>query len=349
MIKINIASCRIWLLLMFLMLSSFFGYSQQQKDSVAENMLRYQRYNGGWAKAVHGKKISYDHALTKEQVNQVVQEKNLNDATIDNKATTKEINYLFEAFGKTRDSAYLLAAEKGLDYLLNAQYDNGGWPQYYPDSSLYRSQVTFNDNAIINVLILLNNVANKKSVFAAAHARYIPRCRMAVNKGIDCILKTQIIVNGQKTAWNQQYNKTTLLPEKARSFELVGLAASESVAIVAFLMRIPKPSIAIKTAIKGAMTWFEQVAIKGYRLDHIIAADQPTGKDAIVVKDPNSTLWARYYEIETNRPFFCGRNGVKKYNLKEIENERRAGYSWYGTWPARLIEKDYPRWLLKNE
>jgi len=346
--KIHIANCRIKLLLFCLAWVPFFGYSQQQKDPVAENMLLYQRDNGGWAKAFHGEKITYNYTFNKAEVRQIVGEKTLKDATIDNKATTREINYLFAAFGKTLDSAYLAAAEKGLDYLLSAQYDNGGWPQYYPDSSLYRSQVTFNDNAIINVLIVLNNVANKKGVFAAAHARYIRPCRVAVSKGIDCILKTQIVVKGQKTAWNQQYNKTTLLPEKARSFELVGLAASESAAIVAFLMRIPWPSAAVKSAINSAMAWFKQVELKGYRLKHISAPDETSGKDAILVKDPNSTIWARYYEIGTNRPFFSGRDSQKKYNLKEIENERRAGYAWYGTWPARLIEKAYPAWLLKN-
>jgi hypothetical protein len=33
-----------------------------------------------------------------------------------------------------------------------------------------------------------------------------------------------------------------------------------------------------------------------------------------------------------------------RYALSEIERERRAGYAYYGTWPANLIETDYPRW-----
>jgi len=335
-------------LLLLAILRPGYGYSQPKKDPVAENMLLYQRYNGGWAKAVHGKKITYNHPLGPAEIQQIAREKIFKDATIDNGTTTKEINYLFAAYHATHNSDYLKAAQKGLDYLLKAQYTNGGWPQYYPDSSLYRSQVTFNDNAIINVLRLLNKVADRTGPFAAADEHYIPLCRDAVNRGIDCILKTQITVNGKKTAWNQQYNKTTLLPEKARSFELVGLAASESAAIVDFLMRIAKPSAAVKAAINSAMRWFKETAIKGFRFDHINAPGQPTGKDAILVRDSDATIWARYYEIGTNRPFFCGRDGQKKYNLKEIENERRAGYAWYGTWPKRLIDKTYPAWILKN-
>lgn len=323
------------------------SYSQQETDKIADNMLLDQRYNGGWAKAFHGKKITYDHVFSAAQKKQIKMQRALNDATIDNKATTREINYLLKAYSKTHKSAYLLSAEKGLDYLLEAQYDNGGWPQYYPDSSLYRSQVTFNDNAIINVLQLLGNVVGQKREFSAVDSKYVGPCQEAVSKAIDCILKTQIVVDGRKTVWNQQYNKATLLPEKARSFELVGLAASESAAIVDFLMQVPQPSDAVKDAINSAMAWFKKVAIKGYRFVHIAVPKEPTGKDAILVKDANSIIWARFYEIGTNRPFFSGRNSEKKYNLKEIEDERRVGYAWYGSWPARLIDQEYPAWLLK--
>ena len=56
----------------------------------------------------------------------------------------------------------------------------------------------------------------------------------------------------------------------------------------------------------------------------------PKGRDQVLVDDPSATepLWARFYDIETNRPFFCGRDGVKKWSLNEIEAERRAGYAW---------------------
>lgn len=324
------------------------AFSQRKTDPVAENILIYQRYNGGWAKAFNNKKITYEQVITKGEQAQIINRRSRKDATIDNHATSREIDYLLNAYHETDNAAYLKSAEKGLSYLLKAQYGNGGWPQYYPDSSLYRSQITFNDNAIINVMKVLYKVANRQGNYAAVKAKYVPLCTEAVKRGIDCILKTQIVVDGKKTAWNQQYNKSTLLPEKARSFELVGLATSESVAIIEFLMKLPHPSTAVKEAINAAMSWFEKVAIKGYSLSHFDAPDQPIGKDAKLVKDDHATIWARFYEIGTNRPFFSGRNSVKKYRLSEIENERRVGYAWYGSWPAQLIHKTYPAWLKIN-
>jgi hypothetical protein len=42
-----------------------------------------------------------------------------------------------------------------------------------------------------------------------------------------------------------------------------------------------------------------------------------------------------------------GRDGVKKATLAEIENERRAGYAYAGTWAAKLLAKEYPKWQQK--
>ena len=41
---------------------------------------------------------------------------------------------------------------------------------------------------------------------------------------------------------------------------------------------------------------------------------------------------------------FCGRDGVKKYDIAEIEPERRNGYAWYGTWGKKVAE-DHARWI----
>lgn len=338
--------------LIIVLLAAGLGFIQvakaQTTDAVADNMLLYQRSVGGWPKAVNEVKVDYNKTLTDAQKTSTLNDAGRIDATIDNSATFKEINYLVNAYKQTNNKAYLQSAEKGIRYLLKAQYANGGWPQYYPDSSLYRGQITFNDNAMINVMNLLYDVANRTKGFEVVDQALVAPAADAVKRGINCILKTQIKVNGKLTAWNQQYDHRTLQPVMARKFELVGLATSESVAIVEFLMRLPSPSADIKTSVSNAVAWFDAVKITGYRFDHITDDSQPSKKDAVVVADPNSTIWARYYEIGTNKPFFSGRDSQKKYNLTEVENERRAGYAWYGTWPAKILSKQYPAWAKKN-
>ena len=318
-------------------------------DPIADNMLLYQRKNGGWPKHFQGdKKVDYKHVLTAEELKELQSgyEKGI-DVTIDNEATTKEIKYLVKAYKSYKKEAYLTAATKGIDYLLMAQYANGGWPQYYPDFSSYRSQITYNDNAMINVLNVLQDVAEGKNDFDIIDKNYQSKCNAAVAKGVDCILKTQYKQNGVLTSWCAQYNAKTLVPEMARKFELASLSGSESVGIVRFLMRQANPSKEIITAVSAAVEWFKKVQVKGYNVQEIKAPNETSGKDRIVVKDENNIMWARFYDLQTNEPFFAGRDSQPKKTLAEIENERRIGYAYYVTSPAKLINEEYPKWCAK--
>ena len=58
-------------------------------------------------------------------------------------------------------------------------------------------------------------------------------------------------------------------------------------------------------------------------------------------------IWTRYYELETNKPLFANRDGNKVYQLSDVSRERRTGYAWYGYWPAKLLNFEYPKWLEK--
>lgn len=314
-------------------------------DSIAENMLVYQRAIGGWPKAVNEIKIDYRVPLSATDKKNIRNDSMHTDATIDNNATSREIRYLVNAYQKTKNMKYLTACEKGIYYLLLAQRKNGGWPQYYPDSSLYRGQITFNDDAMINVLDILEDIVEEKKEFEQVSKYLIPLASAAVQKGIACILRTQIKVGDKLTAWCAQYNPKTFEPEMARKFELVSISGNESVGIVQFLMRLPNPSFSVQEAIIAAIDWFNLVKISGYSFDEILLADGK--KDKIVQQKPNNIMWARFYEIGTNRPFFSGRDSIKKYDVKEIESERRNGYAWYGTWSKNLLEKEFPQWAKK--
>ncbi len=323
--------------------------SQQPSiDTIAEKMLFYQRAVGGWPKAVNEVKLDYQKTLTVLEAKTALADSLHIDATFDNEATSREIKYLMTAYIKTANPRYLAAVEKGVAYCLRAQNAKGGWPQYFPDASLYRAQITYNDNAMVNVLNILGDIVEGKNGFDKINPVFKPAAEMAIKKAIDCIIDTQIKVNGKLTAWCTQYNPITLVPEMARKFELASISANESVAIVRFLMRQRQPSVAIKQAINAAIEWFQAVRVNGYRYQDVAAPDQPKGKDRVLVADANASVWARFYEIETNKPLFSGRDSQKKYDVKEIEWERRTGYAWYGVWPETLLNKDYPQWKTMN-
>lgn len=321
---------------------------QPSIDTIAEKMLLFQRAVGGWPKAVNEVKLDYQKPITELEAKAALADSLHRDATFDNEATSREIKYLMGAYSKTENPKYLAAVEKGVAYCLRAQNAKGGWPQYFPDASLYRAQITYNDNAMVNVLNILGDIVEGKNGFDKINPVFIPASEMAIKKAIDCIINTQIKVNGKLTAWCTQYNPITLVPEMARKFELPSISANESVAIVRFLMRQKQPSVAVKQSINAAIEWFQAVRVNGFRYQDIAAPDQPKGKDRVLVPDANASVWARFYEIETNKPMFSGRDSQKKYDVKEIEWERRTGYAWYGVWPENLLSKDYPKWKTNN-
>lgn len=318
------------------------------QDSVADNMLLYQRSVGGWPKHIGEAKIDYTKPLSAGEKAGVLDDKFRNDATIDNNATSKEIRYLINAYHKTGNKEYLDAATNGVRYLLRMQYPNGGFPQFYPDTSLYRSEITYNDDAMVNALNILWDVAHQTNGFEVMDAASAKAAEKAVAKGIDCMLNTQVKVKGKLTAWCAQYDNKTMQPAKARAFELVSLSGEESVGIVAFLMKVEKPSSSIQNAINSAVQWLQASRIDGFKYVDVKDASLPKGYDRVLLPDASSVVWARFYDIDTNRPFFCGRDGVKKWNVADIEYERRTGYAWYGTWPKELLEKKYPEWKKKN-
>jgi PelA/Pel-15E family pectate lyase len=252
-------------------------------------------------------------------------------STIDNKATYSEIRRLASEYLKTNDSKYSEAAIKGINFLLKMQYDNGGWPQVYEGSS-YHINITYNDDAMINVMLLLDEIANKKGDFSFVDNTLADSCKAAVDKGVGCLLKTQVIANGKLTVWGQQHDPIALKPAAARAYEAPSLCAKESVNIVKFLKTRPATT-EITSSIKAAEEWFNTVKFTGIKT-------VKTSTDVTVENDASVTtpLWARFYELGTNRPIFIGRDTIVKYNLSEIEQERRTGYSWYGNWASDLVK-----------
>lgn len=318
------------------------------QDLQADNMLLYQRSWGGWPKAVNGVKVDYNTSLTAVQKKNIVADSLHKDATIDNGATVKEIRYLAKAYKLHKAQSYLNAVHKGIRYLLRAQYPVGGWPQFYPDSSLYRGQITYNDNSIANVLNLLLDITSGANDLDLVEPSYLPSVKQAISNGVNCILLTQINVKGELTGWCSQYDQKTLQPANARAFEHSSISSMESVGVVQFLMRLKHPSADVKQAVIAAVNWLSKVKIEGYAVVDIVDASQPKGKDRVIKNDPASVVWARFYDIGTNRPFFSGRDGIKKNTLAEIEVERRTGYAWYGTWAKKLLDSEYPNWSIKN-
>lgn len=296
----------------FLLLALLPLTATAQDTKVADQILLYQRVTGGWPK-----NIDMSVPLSDAEKAQVLADKKrTDDSTIDNGATSKQLKYLAETYQLTREEKYRTAFLKGIQYLLSGQYPNGGWPQFWPNPKGYQVHITYNDDAIANILFLFQRIIAQEPPYQGDLTTDSLRQHLqeSFDKGIDIILKTQIIVDGKPTVWCQQHDHITLQPAKARAYELPSFCSAESVPLVQLLMSLPRPSPEVKKAIDGAIEWF-----KSHQL--------PDGR------------WARFYDLKEGKPFFCDRDGIPRRSINEIGEERRYGYQWYNTRPNQILQK----------
>ena len=305
-------------------------FASAEAMKVADIILTYQADAGGWPKNTDTVSKPYAGDRAKLQ------------PTFDNKGTVDELRFMARMVNATKAEAYRGSFDRGLAYVLKAQYPNGGWPQFFPLRKGYYDRITFNDGAMVRVLELVREVG-RDARYGFVDAKVREACRQAFDRGVACVLKCQIVVDGKPAVWCAQHDEKTFAPAKARAYELPSFSGSESVGIVRLLMSLENPSAEIRASIEGAVAWFEAHRIKGQRLE--TTKTLLGGKDLVMVPDSKAPdLWGRFYDLKTGAPFVCDRDGIPKPKLADLGHERRNGYSWFGEYARDLLAKDYPAW-----
>lgn len=238
-------------------------YGTEEAIRIAENVLLYQREIGGWPK-----NTPMHLPLSKQEKKSLRKLQSTGDgATTDNGATISELTYLSKVYKATGIEAYKTSFLKGIDYLIEAQYPNGGWPQFYPLRDDYSRHITYNDGSMVNIMRVMKAISEQNDAYIIVEEEAIlKRVREAYEKG---------------------------------------------------------------------------VRVEFYQTEEGL-------RDKRVVEDANApALWARFSELTDNRPFFCDRDGIKKYSMAEISQERRIGYGWYSDEPRNVLNA-YEEWKFKN-
>ena len=291
------------------------------------SVLSFQTPSGGWSKHVdmQGRPRQPGESFFSETDGwQYI-------ATLDNDSTTEEIRFVAAAFAATSDPRVRAAFSRGFDYLLTAQFPNGCWPQVFPLQGGYHDAATFNDDAIVNVMRLLDDVSAGR--VAAATPDQARRAGVAAGRGLTCILASQVVEGGLRTVWGQQADPLTLEPVAARRYELPGLAGREGASVTAYLMSLPSPSPGVVASVHAAVAWFQAHAITGYEYDVKNGLRKAAGAGPI---------WARLTELGSGKPIFSNRDGAKLYDWNQL-TDRRFGYTWYCREPSEVLA-GYAAW-----
>ncbi|MEP6945531.1 MAG: pectate lyase [Acidobacteriota bacterium] len=322
-------------------------YQTDEAARIADQLLIYQKVNGGFEKNI-------DMALMLSKAERealAAKRDDISETTIDNRTTYPQAEYLAKVITASMLKPsppsnlpkYKEAFERTVDYLLSSQYENGGFPQFFPLKKGYYTHITLNDDAMIGVMNFFRDIVRKEEDYKFVDETRRSKTEKALDKAVALILKLQVEIGGKKTVWAQQYDEVTLKPAWARKFEPPCLTAGESVNVVRFLMK-EKPTPEITAAIESAIAWYKATQINGIRFESV------KGDRKVIPDKAAEPLWARFYEFETMKPIFMGRDSIVRYEVAEIEAERRNGYAWYTSAPNSLLGTNLEKWhrsLLK--
>ena len=127
----------------------------------------YQNEDGGWAKT----NTEYD--LLEDSFARLYTK---GYSTVDNGATHGHMKFLSRIIRLSKENPELFAGyetqlsaiEKGFwkaaKYMCDSQNNNGGWPQYYPYGVGYFRNITFNDNAMPDLMESIYALSNDKGL-----------------------------------------------------------------------------------------------------------------------------------------------------------------------------------------
>ncbi len=245
-----------------------------------------------WGQMLEG---GWDHRVDVSHLRpgSVMPERKSGRCAMDDNISQGALNFLFELDKDINEEWLSESIELGLKFILQSQFDNGAWPQWYPLRGGYHDYYTFNDNTINDCIKLM----------IKAHRFYgKDEYLNSVRRGGDFIILSQM--PKPHAGWAQQYSHD-LRPAWARKYEPPAVCSAVTARNIRTLIDIYLYTNEKKylTPIPVAIEWLEKSKI-------------------------GDNLWARMYEVGTNKPIYGDHDGKIHYTFEEISEERRRGYSW---------------------
>ena len=255
----------------------------------------------------------------------------------DNNATVQEMRLLAVRYKATKvdtlKTRFKSSFNKAVDFVINSARANGGWPQVWPKRGNYSDQITFNDNAMIRLMVLVQDIVNKAEPFDSdiTDATKLAKLQTQLEKAVAYILKAQIVNNSAPTVWCAQHDTSNYKPVGARAYELASKSGSESAGVVWYLMNYSNQSADVQKAVKGALAWYKKNRVADLKFS-----------SGNFVASSGASMWYRFYEVDSDQYFFCDRDGAstKTQDITKLSDERRTGYQWAGDYGSSLLNAE---------
>lgn len=284
---------------------------------VADALIRGQHPSGGWHYF-----IDFDPAGTKAYWKEFFSKcwgwqehmKWRTNCTFDDFSTSEPVRFFMRLCKMSNESRFVQARDRALAFMLEAQYNDGSWPQRYPLDTDYSAYSTFNDSVIadcISVLLEAHEILGGEKYYDAAR------------KGMDFYLLAQL--PEPQPGWAQQYTRE-LKPGSGRPFELDTVCAGQTLDNVQDLMRFYRITGDKKYlgAIPRALDWLERVRFK----------------------DAQGYTHTYFYEAGTDRPMYVRQTGTTVDDVKFRPTYEAKGCYPYGdriSIPLDTLRTEYQR------
>lgn len=318
-------------------------YGSAEALKMADAVLSYQTPTGAWSKAV-----SYTAGPRKPGTHWTINADNPWHycGTLDNRTTTEQIKFLAHVYEMGKRDDARAGALRGIEWLLMAQFPNGGWPQVYPVEPGYHEAITLNDGAMLHALEVLLAVSKAEDPFMFVDGVLRERAAAAVERGLACLVDCQVRIDGKPTVWCAQHDPLSLEPVAARLKEPPSLSGAESAELLRFLMR-KGPITEVNTrVIESGIEW-----LAAHRVTQLRKSKNAEGKTDYMA-DPASTevYWARFYDVKTGLPIFAGAQDGKIYStFHEMAQHNKVAYDYFTTKPEDVVGKEVERWKKRAQ
>jgi PelA/Pel-15E family pectate lyase len=223
------------------------------------------------------------------------------NATFDDGTTTSAARFMMQLYLEKRDAKYGASLDRSIQFVLDAQYHSGGWPQRFPlmggfskdGHPDYTGFITFNDDVALGNLDFLIDCHQ-----VLGEERLLDPLRRAMN----CFVVTQ--QKSPQAGWAMQYTPD-LEPAGARTYEPKALVTHTTVQNIAQLIRFYRLTgdTNFLTRIPEALAWLDSVK---------------WGADQANVEGTHPT----FVELGSNKPLFLHRKGSNARNGKYYTDDR---------------------------
>ncbi|MFC2077015.1 pectate lyase [candidate division KSB1 bacterium] len=272
----------------------------------ADFLIRAQQPNGGW----YYETWITDDGLIPCQQGAPTGPPNTttNRGVLEDGCIRGQMEFLLKMSEVTGDPKYFNSARKGADFLITAQYPDGGWPQHYPPPRRgYSGYYTLNDGVFEDTIQLLLDFHAR-----TGEQKYLE----AAMRGGDWLIANQL--PEPATGWAQQYDPM-LKPAWARQWEPPSACSRVTAGAVKMLLALHLVTGDDKYLgpIPAAIAWLKR--------SQVIPGQ-----------------WARFYDPQTSRPIYA--RGYRISYSPEIIGWNLTG-SYQGEFGCKTVMDTWGKFL----